>query len=209
MSVATHTIQRLLPRHYAIVDLAAAGHKYTTIGEMIGMNPQSVSLILRSPLVQAELSRRRGASQDAKILGMDNDAMLGKARSILEKAAEKAAKTVEHCLDDDDGSLRLRAANSILDRVFGKADEKSSRQVLNITSDQTNLLVLAIQESHNGNVRKNPNGQSIQDVHGTDGASAEAPIDELSSVQEGSEVGSDSDGYRELQEQGLIETPES
>lgn len=205
MAVADYQIQRLLPRHYAIVDLAAAGHNYKVIADMVGMAPQSVSLILRSPLVQAELVRRRSQSQDAKILGMDNDAMLGKARSILEKAAEKAAKTVEHCLDDDDGTLRLRAANSILDRVFGKADEKSSRQVLNITSDQTNLLILAIQESHSGHVRKNPSNEFVEDVQIADGASADPAEGEHCSVQEGSDGGSTPDGPGRSQAQALTD----
>lgn len=149
MTHVADRIQTLLPRHFKIIDLASAGHDSRTIAQTLGMQPATISMILKSPLVQAEIARIRADNREASVLGMDRDAVLGKARSILEQACEKAAKKHEELLESPDASIQLRAASSILDRVYGKTGEQRSSLVVNITGEQIQLLSLALKESDN------------------------------------------------------------
>lgn len=41
-------------------------------------------------------------------------------RELLKAATPKAIQTLIGCLDDDDGRVRIQAANSLLDRLYGK-----------------------------------------------------------------------------------------
>lgn len=159
-------IQRLLPRHFKIIDLAAAGHDAKAIATILNMHVTTVAQVLRSPLVQHELSRVRRESRESETLGLDRSAAMGKARSILEQASERAAKTCEELLNSDNDSVRLRAADKILDRVFGSED-KSKPLAINITAEHVNLLVQALQESDNAR-RQVPDrapAEATQDQH--------------------------------------------
>lgn len=145
-------IQNLLPRHFKILELAAAGHDYRTIAKTLDMAPTSVSLVVNSPMAQAELARMRRESKESTVLGLDRSAIQGKARSILEQASEKAANVQEELLVNDDPSIRLRSSQAILDRVFGKGDEAKFSVSVNITTEQLTLLHLALKESRNAAV---------------------------------------------------------
>ena len=161
------SIQRLLPRHYKIIEFALAGHDTGFIAEALGMNPSSVGKVLSSPLVQHELARRRQSSQESTTLGEDRSAAVGKARSILELATEKAANVMEELLDSYDPNIKLRAADKILDRVFGKDSENRKTGAVNISAEQIQLLVVALKESDNENAlpaadRPTGEGASVQ-----------------------------------------------
>lgn len=175
MSVQDHTVRRIMPRHFAIIDMVLAGHKNVVIAETLGMRPESVNLILRSPLVQAELARRRREDSTPEMMRMDKDAVLGKARSILEQATEKASLKLVELVDSPDASIQLRAAEKILDRVFGK-DKDTGAAVINITSEHVQLLSIALKESRDEVVKPNSDA-------------SEAPVNEQSNVREVSEAG--------------------
>ncbi len=51
-----HELQRLLPRHHAIINLALAGMSRKGIAEKISLTPEAVGIILRVPIVQDELA---------------------------------------------------------------------------------------------------------------------------------------------------------
>ena len=148
-------LQRLLPRHYKILQLALAGHSNATIAKTLDMTSRSVSIIVQCPLFQGELKRKRENTDEADILRLDRDAHLGKVRSFMEQEAGTAAETIVGLMASDDQNLQLRSAKEILDRVFGKSDSKKdgTNGVINISisGDQTALLVLALKESPNGN----------------------------------------------------------
>jgi len=145
--------QRLLPRHHKIIDLALAGHDNKTIAMTLDIDPKTVGLVLRAPLTQAEMRRRREGSQESEILDLDRNAVLGKARSILEGASMCAANTVEALMDSDNENTQLKASLAILDRVFPKeAGPNNSGPVINVelNGEQANLLVIAMKESQDG-----------------------------------------------------------
>lgn len=159
-------VQRLLQRHYKIIDLAAAGHDVKTIAETLGMKPHSVGLILKSPLVQHELAKVRQRSKESEILGMDREALRGKTLSILEQASVKAAEVVQELLDDVNPTVRLRASDSILDRIFGnQKDGHGASTVINITAENIQLLHQALKESEYAgqNVKRHVGSESPAD----------------------------------------------
>ena len=142
------SIARMLPRHYQILEMTLAGHNTETISKTTGMSVRGINMLKRSPLFQSELVRRREQANETELMSLDRTAIMGKARSILEQATEKAARTVEKLMGSDDAAIQLRAAESVLDRVFGKKGEgKQGGMVVNISAEQVNLLALALQES--------------------------------------------------------------
>ena len=159
-----HKVQRMLPRHFQILDMVMAGHNNEVIATTVDLHRDTIGYITRSPLFQAELTRRRKEDNTEEILGMDRDAIVGKARSILEQSVEAAAEKHVELLETEDPSLQMRAASQILDRVFGKAEEKSVRPVVSLTAENVQLLVLAMKESPNAQVNELPaNGQTAED----------------------------------------------
>ena len=143
-----NTVQRLLPRHFKVIELAMAGHDSKTIAETLNIKPTTVALILKSPLVQHEISKRTKASTEETILGLDRDAFRGKVMGILEKATLKAAQVQEELLNNPNPTIALRASDSILDRVFGsRQDGGGAATVINITAENVALLHTALKES--------------------------------------------------------------
>jgi len=156
-------IQRLLPRHFKIIELALAGHNNKTIAEVVGMSPSGVATVLNSPLVQSELARERERNRESEVMHLDREATLGKARSILEQATEKAAKVHEILLESPDPTIQLRAADKILDRVFGKDKDERRSAVINISAEQVQLLTLALKESNNERISDTGGNSSSAD----------------------------------------------
>lgn len=198
------TIQRMMPRHFKIIELALAGHSPAAIARTLALTAQSVNLVLKQPLVQAELVRRRRESSEDDILQMDADATRGKALSILEQATIPAAQKFVDLLDSPDDAIKLRAAEKILDRALGPTGPGGKAGlVVNISAEHVQLLNLALQESFNGSVSSadctvstNPQvrsgAQYVSDREGNcDLASAQAAIDQPSHVHEGSSGGTE------------------
>ncbi len=153
-------VRRLLPRHFKILEMVYAGHTNKVIAETFNMHHDTISALTRSPLFQAELVRRRKEDPLSDMMGLDRDAVLGKARSILEQAVGPAAYKMVELLETEDPSLQQRASKDILDRVFGKADEKSHSPVISLSAEHVQLLVVAMKESDHGqNGKRSTNGE--------------------------------------------------
>lgn len=142
-----HNITRLLPRHFKIVDLTLAGHEVSEIADAVGVNRSTIQKLQRSPLFQAELVRRRKEDKVVEIEKMSRSAILGRAKSVLTQATEKAAETQVSLLNSEDDSIKLRAASSLLDRAFGKTEDVAP--IIHISTEQVQLLTIALKESSN------------------------------------------------------------
>lgn len=145
-------IQRMMPRHFQMLDLKVAGLPNKQIAAAVGCSTSSVDIVARSPLFRAELNRRlNNRNKDAVV--QEIEAFAGKARSILEQSSEKAAETSVDLLDSPDDSIRHRASVSILDRVLGKTEAGvSAGPTINVQINESHaqLLVLALKESSDG-----------------------------------------------------------
>lgn len=179
--MSDHQLQRLMPRHFKILELTLAGHDLGTIAEATGLAKNSISAIQRSPVFQLELTRQREKSQEVTIGALDRSAAMGKAQSILEQNADKAAKTLVDFLDSPDPNMRFRGADKILDRVFS-AKDAGSKVVVNVTAEQANLLHIAIQESNyvraNCTPAQSPQAERpiVHEASGEQDPSADGPV---------------------------------
>ena len=162
-------LQRLLPRHHSMIAMTLAGHDNTTIAKTLGCTSRSVEIISQSPLFQAEVARRRKESKEVETLGLDRNATLQKARMVLDGAAEKASQTLVQLLDSDDDAIRLRGADSLLDRVFGKGPGGNSAPVINISAERVVLLNIALKESDNVHVIQPANSNPTPGTEGQSG----------------------------------------
>jgi len=138
-------IQRLLPRHHAILELALAGHKARDIAQAVDMTPEGVGLIMRAPLFQDALARRRKEQSIRVDEAKAEDSQ--RARGVLEQAAVAAAETQVALLQAEKEDVKLRASNSILDRIIGPASAQAKGPVVMINAETVQLLQLAIAES--------------------------------------------------------------
>jgi len=140
-------IQRMLPRHHKMVDFALAGLSNKAIAEELGMTREAVGLVLNSPIVQDELARRRERKNKSLEEAITLD--VAAAKTKLERASLEAATKVESLISSEDESIALKASNSVLDRVFGRAlgEDGSKTGTITINTDQVQLLVTAMKES--------------------------------------------------------------
>lgn len=149
-SGSNYHIQRMLPRHFRMLDLKLAGLTDKAIADLVGCTPQSVSIVARSPLFKAELNRRLKERNELAVVE-EFEASASKARSILDQNAEKAANTHVDLMDSEDDSVRYRAAGSILDRALGKPGDNGASdgpQVnIQINAVDARNLITALNES--------------------------------------------------------------
>lgn len=143
-------IQRLLPRHYRILELRLAGLSNKAIAATVGCTPQSVSIVIRSPMFQAEYNRKLSTQTEGAVAA-EVDAFASRARSTLQQNAERAAQTQVELLDSEDDSVKLRSSSSILDRVLGKVEGSQASDgpsiKVEIQTKDAQLLILALNES--------------------------------------------------------------
>lgn len=140
-----HEIQRLLPRHFRIMELYLEGWSNNDIAHKMEMTPQAISQITNSPIFQNEVSRKRELREKAHNDGLSSS--VRKAREIIEGSAAEAAQTQCDLLTDPDPSVRQKSAVSILDRVFGKDKDQGSGTVINIQQADFQVLQQALCES--------------------------------------------------------------
>lgn len=136
--------------------MALAGHKDSAIAAALGMGTPAISIIRKSPIFQAELSRRR-KDVDESYMEEDRNAFLGKSRSMMDQAQKivedgtpKAANTLMGLLESKSEGIKLQTATKILDRAFGAADKKTESNVsISISLESAQLIQVALKESDN------------------------------------------------------------
>ncbi|MFA6691983.1 MAG: hypothetical protein WCR98_08390 [Saccharofermentanales bacterium] len=116
-----NTIQRLLPRHYQIIELYVSGlYTHQQIADIVGMKSRhGVTCIINSPAAQDLIAKKRAsisANRDNMIAQREVD-VLDRAKRALEVASEDASRVLVEGLLDEDPRIRNKSANDILDRV--------------------------------------------------------------------------------------------
>lgn len=142
--VGGHELERLSQVHLRMVELALAGMSTKDIAEVTGRTPQCISMVLRSPLFQQELSKRR--EMQIEKIDQTVGSTIAAARAKIEGAAERAADTEIELLGAPDHSVRRQAAQYILDKALGTSREPTGATII-IQGDNLNLLNLALSES--------------------------------------------------------------
>src|SRR4051812_3472524 len=103
-------IQRLLPRHYGLLRLVLAGtSSHSQMAEMLGYTPEGLRNVIKSPLFQDELARRRSIS-----VRQDNETIrdgLTQSRDLINKTSVAAVETIERVMaTSPDPKIQLDAA---------------------------------------------------------------------------------------------------
>lgn len=141
-------IQRMMPRHFRIMDLVLQGKTCVQIGKELGCHPDTVTNVSHSPIFQDELARRR-----ARIERQRDDAAAVEtfqAKQVIEEAAVDAARAQVDALESPQATIKLRAADAILDRALGKggpAKADTTPGTIVLSAERIDLLMLALRES--------------------------------------------------------------
>lgn len=137
-------LQRLLPRHFKVLDLALLGLGAKEIAEELEMTPQGVSNILNSPKFQNEIALRR-KQQNADI-DKTKVTALSRVKEIFEENAEKAANVHVDALEHEDIRVRQTSATAILNRIYDGEKGTGGNTGLSISADSIQILQIAIKE---------------------------------------------------------------
>ncbi len=123
-------LQKLLPRHYQIIDLFLDGNlTIKQIAEKVSMTVPGISNIRNSPTFQHELTLRktqRDKTYDelASREKADDLSIRMRTDDLIRQSTEDAANTIIKLLDSEDESVQLRSASDLLDRGgFPKAQK--------------------------------------------------------------------------------------
>jgi DNA-binding CsgD family transcriptional regulator len=139
--------ERLLPRHYQIMDLRAKGYNYKQIVEELGMSLRQVKNVCNTPQFQNALAMRRDIIEDRveeDILKTQSDVL-----TEIKKATMSAVDRLIRLIDDDNPAVARQAANDILDRGgYPKVSrqENQNESTLVVDSEQAALLQTALKE---------------------------------------------------------------
>lgn len=119
------SIERLLPRHYALIRLVLQGTmNHTQMAAALDYTPENIRLVINSPLFQDELARRRASMEKVEEHAVRDGITL--AKGLLSKVAYSAVETMESVmLTSGDQKVKLNAADKILKYAFPKDSPQS------------------------------------------------------------------------------------
>lgn len=141
-------LQRLTDVHKRMVELRLDGMRATEIATTLGIRRETVGRVLKSPLFQDTLARRRAERENA----VDTTHVIGMtaARDALNGAAKRAVDKLVGLLDSDSEHTALAAAKLVLDKTL--SDSKDDTPVVQFTQVNVNMLVDALRESRDASV---------------------------------------------------------
>jgi len=136
-------LQRLTDIHKKMVELRLNGMRGTDIATTLGIRRETVSRILKSPLFQDTLARRR-AERDGAVDVSHAEGVVA-ARDALNGAARTAVDKLVGLLDSENERTALAAAKVVLDKTL--TDAGTDAPSVMFTQVNINTLALALQES--------------------------------------------------------------
>jgi hypothetical protein len=137
-------LQRLTDIHRRMVELRLDGMRGTEIAATLGIRRETVSRVLRSPLFQDTLARRRAERESA--VDMSHAEGVVAAKDALNGAARKAVDRLVGLLDSESEHTALTAAKAVLDRTLGDGHDDDSPHVV-FNQVNINMLTAALRES--------------------------------------------------------------
>lgn len=117
-------LKRVSHVHFAMIEMALAGATNSQIAQAMSRTPESVGMIMRSPVVQNELALRR-ASQN-KTIDKIAGSTLHEAKEKLHQAAADAVdihvSLMKHSADE---RVKQVSASEILKRTYDRAADQA------------------------------------------------------------------------------------
>lgn len=102
-----YQVEQLWDVHHEVVRLALIGMKHVEIAAKLGISPVTVSYTLRSPIVARQLEQMR-AVRDLEAVDISKE---------IAELAPRAVEILGELLDSELPNVRLKSAESILDRA--------------------------------------------------------------------------------------------
>ena len=139
--------ERLLPRHYQIMDLRMQGQNYREISDNLRISYRQVANVCNTPQFQNALALRRSSVEDQveeDILKTQSDVL-----TEIKNSTMQAVRRLIQLVDDDNVAVARQAANDILDRGgYPKVSRQESQNesTLVVDSEQAALLKRALEE---------------------------------------------------------------
>lgn len=138
-------------RHRALMRRLVAGMTLTDACNDIGFSISRASLVVNSPLFQAEMKKMEG--EVAKNFAeAEASRPTDSTRMVLSEASEDAAKTLKHAMNDENPLVRVSAAKDILDRTGYAKEDKIKAKVLVEPSQSLIDVIGRIVTERNGKV---------------------------------------------------------
>jgi hypothetical protein len=125
-----YQVEQMWDVHHTIVRMALTGMKYIDIASALGISPVTVSYTLRSPIVVRQLEQMRAVAD------FDSIDIAKKIQAL----APRAVEVLEEMLDDSLPNIKLKAAESILDRA-GYAAVQRIKQDVSVTHFTANEIL--------------------------------------------------------------------
>ena len=141
-------LQRLTDVHKRMVELKLDGKRGTEIATILGIRRETVTRVLKSPLFQDTLARRRAERENA--LDAAHTVGVTAARDALNGAAKTAVDRLVGLLSSESEHTALSAAKIVLDKTL--SDSKDDTPAVVFTQVNVNMLVDALRESRDAAV---------------------------------------------------------
>lgn len=120
---------KMTPRHRALMRRLVSGMSLTAACNDIGFSISRASLIINSPLFQAEMKTME-AEVAKEFAEAEAQRPTDPTRIELSEASITAAKTLKGALNDENAMVRVSAAKDILDRTGYAKEDKIKAKVL-------------------------------------------------------------------------------
>lgn len=141
-----HELQKLMPRHFKILEMFLNGQTRKTVAQAVGMTPEAIGQIYYAPLFQNELARRRALRENES--DKEEREYVDKAKKKLREHAEGAVGVHVELMGDEAADPRVRqiSADAILDRVFEKGGQTQAPAIV-LSAEKVEILQVAMQEA--------------------------------------------------------------
>ena len=120
---------KVTPRHRALMRRLVAGMTLSDACVDIGFTVSRASIIVNSPLFQAEMKVMEGEIAK-EFQEAEAQRPTDPTRMVLSESAEMAAKTLKGAMSDENPMIRVSAAKDILDRTGYAKEDKIKAKVL-------------------------------------------------------------------------------
>ena len=139
---------KVTPRHRALMRRLVAGMSLSDACTDIGFSISRASIIVNSPLFQAEMVTMEEAIKK-DFVEAEGERESDPTRLVLSDSAERAAKTLKGALDDASGVIRVNAAKDILDRTgYAKEDKIKAKVIAEPSQSLIDVIGRITQEKH-------------------------------------------------------------
>jgi hypothetical protein len=137
---------KVTPRHRALMRRLVSGMTLSDACTDIGFSVSRASLIVNSPLFQAEMKtmEREVAKEFTEA---EANRPTDPTRVVLSDSAETAARTLKGALSDENPTIRVSAAKDILDRTgYAKEDKIKAKVLVEPSQSLIDVMSRIVQE---------------------------------------------------------------